>query len=117
MGLIPPPPVFSLETAPSRRDLLSMRRQRQTDQDHDHETVWAVEILPAEPNSRSGPATPPGSSLMRSVISIAVVAGVIGLLALMLAFAATVALIAVPVAIGAGLIAWLGMKWRAARGR
>lgn len=92
-----------------------MERQRPTAQDR--ETVWEVEILSAESNPRSGRPTPAGSSLMRSVISIAVVTGVIGVLALMLAFAATIALIAVPVAIGAGLIAWLGMKWRAARGR
>lgn len=92
-----------------------MERQRPTAEDR--ETVWQVEIVSAEPNPRSRPATPAGSSLMRTVVSIAVVAGAIGLLALMLAFAATIALIAVPVAIGAGLIAWLGMKWRAARGR
>lgn len=92
-----------------------MERQRPTSEDR--ETVWAVEILSAEPSPQPGRTAPPSSSLMRSVISIALVAGVIGLLALLLAFAATIALIAVPVAVGAGLIAWLGMKWRAARGR
>lgn len=92
-----------------------MQRQRPTTQDR--ETVWEVEILSAEPNPRSGRAAPTRSGLISGVISIAVVAGAIGILALMLAFAATIALIAVPVAIGAGLIAWLGMKWRAARGR
>ncbi len=81
------------------------------------ETAWQVEIVSATPNVRSGSAAPAGSRLIRTLVSIAIIAGAIGLLAMMLAFAATIALIAVPVAVGAGLIAWLGMKWRAARGR
>lgn len=83
----------------------------------ERETAWQVEIVSAARNSHSGSAAPAGASLMRTVVSIAIVSGVIGLLALMLAFAATIALIAVPVAVGAGLVAWLGTKWRAARGR
>ncbi|MDW8443567.1 MAG: hypothetical protein RML45_04105 [Acetobacteraceae bacterium] len=54
---------------------------------------------------------------MRSLVGIAFVAGVLGLLALMVAVAATIALIALPVAVGAGLIAWLGLTWRTRRGR
>ncbi len=92
-----------------------MERQRPITEDR--ETAWQVEIVSSRPNLRSGPAAPAGSRLMRTLISIAIVSGAIGLLAMMLAFAATIALIAVPVAVGAGLVAWLGMKWRAARGR
>jgi len=89
-----------------------MSIERQSQNASDPEPVWQVEILPTQ-------AKPPprGSGLIRSVIAIAVVAGATGLLALLLAFAATIALIALPVALIAGLSAWLGIKWRAAHRR
>lgn len=43
---------------------------------------------------------------------VAAVAAGLGILALLVVFAATVALVAVPVALGAALVAWAGVKWR-----
>lgn len=94
--------------------------ERRNDDRTDRGTVWQVEILPPESHRGRGafpPGTPPSGAVMRTLISIAVVAAVLGLLAVMVAFAATIALVAVPVALGAGLLAWLGMKWRRLRRR
>lgn len=94
--------------------------ERRTGDRTERETVWQVEILPPDPRRAHG-APPPGAApsggAMRTLLTIAVVAGALGLLAVMVAFAATIALVAVPVALGAGLVAWLGMKWRGLRGR
>jgi hypothetical protein len=62
------------------------------------------------------PGQKPLSPFLRGAILVAVIGAGLGLLALLVAFAATVALIAVPAAIVAGIAAWVGMRWRAWRG-
>lgn len=82
-----------------------MERERETVE------TWQVEVLPAEGRGRDG-APPPGSHALRTVVLVAAVAAGLGILALLVVFAATVALVAVPVALGAALVAWAGVKWR-----
>lgn len=74
--------------------------------------TWEVEVLPAD---RRGPGGPPpqGSRVLRTPVVVAAIAAGLGILALLVVFAATIALVAVPVALGAALIAWAGVKWRA----
>lgn len=88
--------------------------------------VQVIEIIPpgqdagrgagASPHAH-GVAPRPLSPFLRIAILVSVVAAGLALLALVVAFAATVALIAVPAAIVAGFAAWVGMRWRAWRGR
>lgn len=90
-----------------------MERKRET------EETWVVEVLPAEDRRRrGGQQTPPqGSRALGTVVLVAAVAAGLGVLALLVVFAATVALVAVPVALGAALIAWASVKWRAWQAR
>jgi hypothetical protein len=104
-----------------------MTDQRET---NDRPGVHAVEIiLPGQQNGagRGGEAGAAGQSpfmqgqtplspFLRTAILVAVFGAGLGLLALLVAFAATIALIAVPAALVAGLAAWVGMRWRAWRG-
>lgn len=90
-----------------------MERKRET------EETWVVEVLPAEDRRRQGgqQAPPQGPRALSTVVLVAAVAAGLGILALMVVFAATVALVAVPVALGAALIAWASVKWRAWQAR
>lgn len=81
--------------------------------DRDEDRTWQVEVLPAGQDERRGAPPPQGSRALRTVVLVAAIAAGLGVLALLVVFAATVALIAVPVALGAGLLAWAGAKWRA----
>lgn len=82
--------------------------------DRDEDRTWQVEVLPAGEEGRTGAPPPrPGSRVLGTVVLVAAIAAGLGILALLVVFAATIALIAVPVAIGAALIAWAGTKWRA----
>lgn len=83
-----------------------MERERETVE------TWQVEVLPAEGRGRGGARPPEGSRALRTVVLVAAVAAGLGALALLVVFAATIALIAVPVALGAALAAWGGVKWR-----
>jgi len=92
----------------------------------ERQTIHAVEIIPpgdqagssgAGRGQFSAPAAKPLPPLLRTVIMVAAIAAGLGLLALLVMFAATVALVAVPAALVAGGAAWLGMRWRAWRGR
>ncbi|MCU0983920.1 MAG: hypothetical protein MUC89_03115 [Acetobacteraceae bacterium] len=95
----------------------------------DRQRIHVIEIIPPRQQgggAQSGHAQQPGytpgmgqkplSPFLRSAILVAVIGAGLGLLALLVAFAATIALIAVPAAIVAGLAAWIGMRWRAWRG-
>lgn len=95
--------------------------------EEDRPRVHVIEIIPprdggdargsGQPNaSGMAPGQKPLSPFLRSAILVAVIGAGLGLLALLVAFAATVALIAVPAAIVAGIAAWVGMRWRAWRG-
>jgi hypothetical protein len=80
--------------------------------DRDENRTWEVEVLPTGQNGRWG--TPrPGSRVLGTVVLVGAIAGGLAMLALLVLFAAAVALIAVPVALGAALIVWAGTKWRA----
>jgi hypothetical protein len=88
-------------------------------------TSHPVEIIPPDRSAHdlgggqtfgAAPAQPL-SPFLRTMIMVAAVAAAFGLLALLVVFAATVALIAVPAALVAGGAAWIGMRWRAWRGR
>lgn len=98
-----------LEERAANSDVLDMERKRET------EETWVVEVLPAEDRWRHGgqQVPPQGSRALGTVVLVAAVAAGLGILALMVVFAATVALVAVPVALGAALIAWASVKWRA----
>ncbi len=62
------------------------------------------------------PGARPPSPVVRTAILVAALAAGMGLLALLVVFAATVALVAVPAAIVAGVAAWIGLRWRTWRG-
>jgi 4-amino-4-deoxy-L-arabinose transferase-like glycosyltransferase len=80
--------------------------------DRDENRTWEVEVLPTGQGERRG--TPPlGSRVLGTVVLIGAIAAGLAVLALLVVFAATVALIAMPVALGAALIVWAGTKWRA----
>lgn len=81
--------------------------------DRDEDRIWQVEVLPAAEEGRRGAPPPQGSRPLGTVVLVAAIAAGLGILALLVVFAATIALIAVPVALGAALIAWAGTKWRA----
>ncbi|TQF84839.1 hypothetical protein FK498_01250 [Elioraea sp. Yellowstone] len=87
-----------------------MERERETVE------TWEVEVLPADRAGRRE-APPPGSRVLRTAVLVAAIAAGLGILALLVAFAATVALVAVPVALGAMLVAWAGVKWRSFQAR
>ncbi|WP_439580154.1 hypothetical protein, partial [Elioraea sp.] len=80
--------------------------------DRDKDETWQVEVLPAERRQGAGAPPPQGSRVLGTVILVAAIAAGLGILALLVVFAATIALIAVPVALGAALLAWAGVKWR-----
>lgn len=93
----------------------------------DRPRVHEIEIIPPQPRGEEAagghgthagmtPGQKPLSPFLRGAILVAVIGAGLGLLALLVAFAATVALIAVPAAIVAGIAAWVGMRWRAWRG-
>lgn len=95
--------------------------------EEDRPRVHVIEIIPprhegdargsGQPHaSGMAPGQKPLSPFLRSAILVAVIGAGLGLLAVLVAFAATVALIAVPAAIVAGIAAWVGMRWRAWRG-
>jgi hypothetical protein len=88
-------------------DVFAMQRDR------DEERVWQVEVLPPSGDRRRGAPPPRGSRALATLTLVAAIAAGIGILALLVVFAATIAMIAVPVAVGAALIAWAGTKWRA----
>jgi hypothetical protein len=105
-------------------------RAHLTRMEDDRQRVHVIEIIPPRQQAgggHPGDAQQPGygprmrqkplSPFLRSAILVAVIGAGLGILALLVAFAATVALIAVPAAIVAGLAAWVGMRWRAWRGR
>lgn len=88
----------------------------------DRPTTHPVEIIPPE-RSGAGPGQSFGGGelkplppILRAIIMVAAIAAGFGLLALLVMFAATVALIAIPAALLAGGAAWLGLRWRAWRG-
>ena len=88
----------------------------------ERETTHRVEIIPpghsgARPGQSHGGTAEPLSPVLRTVMMVAAVSAAFGLLALLVMFAATVALIAVPAALVAGGAAWLGLRVRAWRGR
>jgi hypothetical protein len=92
----------------------------------ERQTIHLVEIIPPEEQRSSAggargqfsaPTAQPLPPLLRTMIMVAAIAAGIGLLALLVMFAATVALVAVPAALVAGGVAWLGMRWRSWRGR
>jgi hypothetical protein len=95
-----------LEADGRKGDVLPMQRDR------DEDRTWQVEVLPAGQDDRREPP-PRGSRALGTVVLIGAIAAGLGILALLVVFAATIALIAVPVALGAGLIAWAGTRWRA----
>lgn len=87
-----------------------MERERETVE------TWQVEVLPAR--GRGSDRQPPrGSRVLRTAVLVAAIAAGLGVLALLVVFAATVALVAVPVALGAALVAWAGVKWRSFQAR
>jgi hypothetical protein len=100
-----------LEAGRQKGDVFDMERDR------DEDRTWQVEVLPAgqdeRQNEQRGGAPPQGSRALGTVVLIGAIAAGLGILALLVVFAATIALIAVPVALGAALIAWAGTKWRA----
>ncbi|WP_337877222.1 hypothetical protein [Elioraea sp.] len=87
-----------------------MERERETVE------TWEVEVLPADRADRRE-APPQGSRVLRTALLVAAIAAGLGILALLVVFAATVALVAVPVALGAALVAWAGVKWRSFQAR
>jgi hypothetical protein len=106
-GPAAPPGSPALEAGPGKGDVLGMQRDR------DEDRVWQVEVLPASGDRRRGTPLPRGSRALATVTLVAAIAAGLGILALLVVFAATIAMIAVPVAVGAALIAWAGTKWRA----
>jgi hypothetical protein len=108
-----PPGWGALEERAANPDVLGMERKRET------EETWVVEVLPAEDRRRQGgqQVPPQGSRALGTVVLVAAIAAGLGILALLVVFAATVALVAVPVALGAALIAWASVKWRAWQAR
>lgn len=105
-----------VEPCAPRAHLAGMQDERQTSH--------PVEILPPDRAGRgaggdgqsfAGTSVQPLSPFLRTLVMIAAIAAGFGLLALLVMFAATVALIAVPAALVAGFGVWLGMRWRAWR--
>ncbi|WP_144182713.1 hypothetical protein [Elioraea rosea] len=92
----------------------------------DRQQIHVIEIIPpgAKPGEErnafreatSAQTIRQPSPLLRTTILVAALAAGMGLLALLVVFAATVALVAVPAAIVAGIAAWVGLRWRSWRG-